>query len=66
MSEWMDISTAPKDQTIIDLWCGGYNERLVNYYRVGKNEYMPLISGRSFVTTATHWMHRPKPPEESK
>ncbi|WP_440984958.1 DUF551 domain-containing protein [Xanthomonas sontii] len=65
-SKWLPIETAPKDGTVIDLWCGEYNERLTNYRRVKLAPdnifYSPTKSGRSVVRTATHWMPLPEPP----
>lgn len=64
---WQPIDTAPKDDTPVDLWCGQYNERLVNYRRVDLGEgnvfYEPIEWGRCVVRTATHWMQLPEPPQ---
>lgn len=65
-SKWQLIETAPKDGTVIDLWCGEYNERLINYRRVKLSRdnifYEPTEGGRCVVRTATHWMPLPEPP----
>lgn len=67
MSEWQPIETAPKDGTPVDLWCGEYQERLVNYSREdrggGNVFYVPNESGRCVVRSATHWMPLPPPPD---
>lgn len=67
MSEWQPIETAPKDGTIVDLWCGRDGERLVNYRRTdlgnGNVFYEPVVIGRTCVRTATYWMPQPTPPD---
>ena len=67
---WQAIETAPKDDTVIDLWrpddsaAGG--ERLVNMFRVelsGHNVfYDPIGSGETCVRDATYWMPLPATP----
>lgn len=70
MSKWKPIETAPRDETPIDIWCARVGERLPNYYRVdmgGDNVfYKPVISGRTVVRTASHWMPLPEPPESAQ
>lgn len=56
---WQPISTAPKDNEIIDIWSKA-NGRLTDYYRSKRNDgssyYYPANCGVTFVTDATHWM----------
>ena len=64
---WQPISTAPQDNTVVDIWspvCGRCN----NYYRVtgpGKDNmfYLPMYSAPIKVRDATHWMPIPQSPE---
>lgn len=73
MSEWQDISTAPRDGTPIDLWVPWNPEdvsagrRFADAYRkAGEwwasgedyDGYDARISGQP-----THWMPHPSPPE---
>lgn len=65
MTSWKPISTAPTDNTPVDLWCQG--ERLCNYRRlemgVGNVFWEPIDSGPSHVRDASHWMELPLSPE---
>ena len=77
MSEWMDISTAPKDGTYIIVWpptwpgvtsCAKWDK---DEFEINPKPYWRRIDagGRTSIDRGkppTHWMHRPKPPEESK
>lgn len=66
MSEWLPISTAPKDTRIVDIWCPRYG-RLTNYWREdlgdGNVFYEPSKSGVTVVRDASHWMAIPEPPQ---
>lgn len=64
MSEWQDISTAPKDGTIVDIWSKEHG-RCTNMYRVDRGKgnvfYAPAICGLCRVDDATHWMNITRP-----
>ena len=76
MSIWQPIETAPLDGTYIDLWDGYMNCRVTDAawqhhnYRDGKPNSPKSwgIDSRdwAFCVKPTHWMPRPKPPEEKK
>ncbi len=69
MSEWQPIETAPKDWTVIDLWCRGGS-------RAGRQTDMWWVKGLGWrgairnayredvAKGATHWMPLPAAPEE--
>jgi hypothetical protein len=76
--QWQDISTAPKDGTVIDVWVshpdragGGYRQAFVKWER-GEwvdlvNRYAPVEGHFNPVTgtpviRVTHWMTLPAPP----
>lgn len=64
---WKPIETAPKDNTIVDIWRTGFGgERCTNMRRVdhgaGNVFYQPVLAGASVVRDATHWMPLPEPP----
>ena len=65
--EWLPISTAPKDSTIIDIWTPN-DGRLTDYRREELSStnvfYEPVYSGVCVVRDATHWMPIPEPPNE--
>lgn len=59
--KWQPIKTAPKDDTIIDIWskehgrCTNYVR--IDYYHNGKNIfYDPVECGITTIRDATHWM----------
>jgi predicted RNA-binding protein with PUA domain len=66
--EWKPIQTAPKDNTIVDIWSKEHG-RLVDYVRVDYNKdgknifYEPTMNGYSCVRDATHWMIVEEPKE---
>lgn len=74
-NSWQPIETAPKDDTLVDLWrpwihsngrvYGG--ERCTDMRRVELAPdnifYSPDYSGPSCVRDATHWMLAPEPPK---
>jgi hypothetical protein len=65
MSEWQDISTAPKNKDVIDIWSelyGRCTDMIRRDYGSGNVFYEPWISGHSCVRDATHWMPLPNPP----
>lgn len=77
MSEWQDISTAPKDGTRIDIW--GINhltydkrgERIVNVKWGAVRDWMgherdDWQHGRGGDFEPTHWMSLPEPPSKEK
>ena len=78
MSEWRDISTAPKDGTVIDVWlgdatdgdvdfyCGPGTRRATDWY-FKEGRFRPAIPGTIPLPTfvePTHWTPRPTPPED--
>ena len=71
MSEWQDISTAPKDGTsIIGAWYGK-DEWLYGVFVWRESQRQPGLYGWWFVCTErfnkpTHWMPLPKPTERMK
>lgn len=58
MTEWSDISTAPKDEGAEYLIWDGYDIWLVNVHR---GDWWILTE--STVDEATHWMPLPEPPK---
>lgn len=72
MSEWQDISTAPKNGTKIDLWAVnvfGKGQRFANCHwwkathEHWEDRWMGLPVGLKN-WTPTHWMFPPQPPED--
>lgn len=65
--EWLDIETAPKDGTVVDIFRGDWKERCTNMRRVdlgnGNVFYEPVESGPCCVRDATHWMPIPADPD---
>lgn len=63
---WQPISTAPKDDRIIDIWSVSEG-RCCNYRRVdlGLNNvfYDPDVDGPCTIRDATHWMQIPDAPD---
>ena len=66
MSEWRDISTAPK-KGLIDLWladgvrwCDCYHDTITDTWRTSRPSGKLLSIQARFVT---HWMPRPNPPQ---
>jgi len=63
MSQWRPIDSAPKDDTLIDLW-------VVRHDGTGHREidrcWDPMIENwtldNHYASWATHWMPRPEPP----
>ena len=73
MSEWRDISTAPKDGTLVDLWCinhlrwdkAGQRVTSVSWGAVSDwmgNERQDWQHGHGEDFEPTHWMPLPAPP----
>lgn len=73
MSEWRDISTAPKDGTLVDLWCinhlrwdkAGQRVTSVSWGTVSDwmgNERQDWQHGHGEDFEPTHWMPLPAPP----
>lgn len=71
MSEWMDISTAPKDGTEIDLWCRNISHGSDATLRVPgmwwDSEIDRWVDWRDDMLEQkwrpTHWMPLPPPPD---
>lgn len=75
MSEWQDISTAPKDGTYVLLsnkfgtWVGKHQEVFTSGYRppnpwksmMLNHDHIPYV--RSIIPS--HWMPLPPPPQET-
>lgn len=67
MSDWRTIDTAPKDGTLVDLWCVHTTfppGRSANMRWFGGEwrEAAPMIWGLNPGWHATHWMPLPEPP----
>lgn len=73
MSEWMDISTAPKDGTRVDLWAAErrryVSERITDCWFMDgqwvhhRTIYDPETpDDLAFLYNVTHWMPLPNPP----
>ena len=60
----------PKDQEVVDIfYCGKRETDYVynkNYNTKGNNFFEAVNSGYTCVRDADYWMHRPKPPKETK
>jgi len=66
-AQWLPISTAPRDGTVIDLWV---NEVRLTDYRwhqltPDNGFFDPVYGGPLCVRTATHWMPIPSAPEKA-
>lgn len=65
-NSWQPIETAPKDETLVDLWRAG-GERCANMRRVvwqfDDVFYGPNYRGHNCVRDATHWILAPEPPK---
>lgn len=74
-STWRSIESAPKDGTVVDLWCrrnwrppspferccDWFFDRIYDTWRSHKSlHFVDSLEGRNL--TATHWMPRPAPP----
>lgn len=63
---WQPISTAPKDDSIVDIWSKEHG-RLTRYRRVEMSPenifYTPVYAGVCGVRDATHWM-KIEPPKD--
>lgn len=81
MSDWQDISTAPKDGTAVWLFVDGqpmigYGEEATAFRpaqftaKAGVREREPGIPdevfGTSYRAEPTHWMHLPAPPHSKE
>lgn len=69
MSEWQDISTAPKDGTMMLVYyppAGGFTERV--HVAKWKSRGISLAGGsnRPLMTQPTHWMPLPAAPRRSE
>lgn len=63
--DWQPISTAPKDQTIIDVWTKIWGRIIdVRYVKTASDDefFEALEDGPSCIKDATHWMKRPEEP----
>lgn len=76
---WQDISTAPMDGTVVDVWLGDGDDEDLQFYcapgsrrscdwawREGK--LRPVMGLQMPVVTVrpTHWIRRPPPPSERR
>lgn len=72
MSEWLDIESAPKDGSYIDVWTS-YDERVTDvvwrknrlrweHWSIGGFDTMEWVKVDG---KPTHWMPTPKSPEQS-
>lgn len=61
MSEWQPIETAPKDGTVVLLYCGG--KEVVSARHYANDCWTPEHDMAQGVTWATHWMPLPAPPQ---
>lgn len=72
---WQDISTAPKDGTIIDVWLGDAEQADIDFYcpdgsrrstdwRWQSGKFRPVMGLSIAVTLVqpTHWRRIPEPP----
>lgn len=78
MTEWQDISTAPRDGTVIDVWLGDCDESDRQFYCCGETRRSPGwawangkfrpcagLPGLTVFVRPTHWMPLPEPPQET-
>jgi hypothetical protein len=70
MTDWQPIETAPKDGTVIDLWCWPYNgqaRRMTGYWWVRgvgwRTDLRENDIAKSKWNKPTHWMPMPAPPK---
>lgn len=63
-SQWQDISTAPKDGTVILLGRTGYQPLYQGHWTKNPDEWWVGMLGIS--VKPTHWMPLPEPPKESE
>lgn len=62
---WRDISTAPKDETVVQLWNRRGWHPICKFFH---SKWFDLYEGlwRGLDGAPTHWMPLPDPPKESK
>lgn len=77
VDRWRPIETAPKDGSLVDLWCrrsgmqtGSYGRVPDCWFSIGRWWVNDEAHGdsmlRSEVANATHWAPRPPPPQEAE
>ena len=77
--EWRDIETAPKDGTVVDLWCTRVHchgdEQQVRKCNVHWGDMANMFTGEVYpgwvglgeiyaTNEPSHWMPQPDPPKE--
>lgn len=67
-SGWLPIESAPKDGTVIDLWCGNRDSGLADrfpdsYFRSDHQRWCACDYG-ILAIAPTHWRPLPLPPED--
>lgn len=64
MTEWRDISTAPKDGTLVLLWCASGIEPSLAKFVSGqwRNNYYGSREPHWYYSDPTHWHPLPAPP----
>ena len=68
MTEWQPIETAPKDDTVVDLWAKRWDPETDSFHgeRFPNCSWKKTINywkGLSPTYRATHWMPLPEPPK---
>jgi hypothetical protein len=66
VTEWRDISTAPKDGKDILVYCEETKEQIVAFFQFGGWQFATASDGERIVCSPSKWMPLPDPPEDTK